>query len=353
VGLDGDLVFLAGSLVLGRDVHDAVGVDVEDDLDLRHAARRRRDAFEVELAEALVAGSDFALALQDVDGDGGLVVVGGRENLAGLGRDRRVLLDQLGHDATQGFDAERQRGDVEEQHVLDFALQYAALDGGADGDGFIGIDVLARFLAEDFLDLLLDLGHARLAADEDDVVDVADLAAGVLEGGDARRHGALDQFIDQRFELGTGDLQRQVLRTRSVGGDVGQVDFGLLAGRQFDLGLFGGFLEALQGQHVSLQVDAGFLLELVDDVVDQALVEVFAAEEGVAVGGQHFELLFAIDIGDFDDRDVEGAAAQVINGDLAVLAGRLVHAEGEGGCSRLVDDALDFETGDAAGILGG
>ena len=53
-------------------------------------------------------------------------------------------------------------------------------------------------------------------------------------------------------------------------------------------------------------------------VVDDALVEVFTAEEGVAVGGQHFELLLAIDVGDLDDRDVEGAAAEVIDGDLAV-----------------------------------
>ena len=64
VGLDGDLVFLAGALVLGRDVQNAVGVDVERDLDLRQAARRRRDAFQVELAQALVAGRDFALALE-------------------------------------------------------------------------------------------------------------------------------------------------------------------------------------------------------------------------------------------------------------------------------------------------
>jgi hypothetical protein len=88
--------------------------------------------------------------------------------------------------------------------------------------------------------------------------------------------------------------------------------------RQLDLGLFGGFLQALQGQHVLGQVDALFLLELADDVVDDALVEVFAAQEGVAVGRQHFELLFAVDVGDFDDGDVEGAAAQVIHGDLAV-----------------------------------
>src|SRR3546814_10688981 len=42
--LDADLLFLAGALILGVDVDDAVGVDVESDLDLRHAARRWRDA---------------------------------------------------------------------------------------------------------------------------------------------------------------------------------------------------------------------------------------------------------------------------------------------------------------------
>src|SRR5260370_27629500 len=35
-GLDPDLLFLAGRLVLGRHVDDAVGVDVEGDLDLPH-----------------------------------------------------------------------------------------------------------------------------------------------------------------------------------------------------------------------------------------------------------------------------------------------------------------------------
>src|SRR5438128_2943092 len=39
--LDPDLLLLAGRLVLGGDVDDAIGVDVERPLDLRHAARRR------------------------------------------------------------------------------------------------------------------------------------------------------------------------------------------------------------------------------------------------------------------------------------------------------------------------
>ena len=101
------------------------------------------------------------------------------------------------------------------------------------------------------------------------------------------------------------------------------------------------------------QVDALFLLELGDDVVDDALVEVFAAQERVAVGRQHFELLLAVDVGDLDDRDVERAAAQVIHGDLAVALFGLVQAEGQRGRGRLVDDALDVQAGDAAGVLGG
>jgi hypothetical protein len=79
----------------------------------------------------------------------------------------------------------------------------------------------------------------------------------------------------------------------------------------------------------SFQVQAVDLLELFDDVVDHALVEVFAAQEGVAVGRQHFELLLAIDVSDFDDRHVEGTAAQVIHGDLAVAFFGLVQAEGQ------------------------
>ena len=44
VALDFDLVFLAGGLVLGLHVQNAVDVDVEGDFDLRHAALGRRDA---------------------------------------------------------------------------------------------------------------------------------------------------------------------------------------------------------------------------------------------------------------------------------------------------------------------
>jgi hypothetical protein len=53
--LNPDALFLAARLVLGRDVDDTVGVDIEGDLDLRNAARRRRYADQIELAEQLAA----------------------------------------------------------------------------------------------------------------------------------------------------------------------------------------------------------------------------------------------------------------------------------------------------------
>ena len=70
----------------------------------------------------LLPRGHVALALQHVDRHRGLVVVGGREHLLRLGRDRRVLLDELGHHAAERLDAERQRRHVEQQHVLDVAL---------------------------------------------------------------------------------------------------------------------------------------------------------------------------------------------------------------------------------------
>ena len=57
------------------------------------------------------------------------------------------------------------------KHVFDVTGQYAALDGRTERDRLVRIDVAARLLAEEVLNLLLHLRHARLAADEDHLVD--------------------------------------------------------------------------------------------------------------------------------------------------------------------------------------
>jgi hypothetical protein len=124
------------------------------------------------------------------------------------------------------------------------------------------------------------------------------------------------------------------------------------AERQLDLRLLGGVLEALEDQLVAADVDAGVLLELGDEPLDDAVVEVVAAEVGVAVGRDDLDDV----LGDLEDRDVEGAAAEVVDRDDLLLGGAglaLAEAVGERGGGRLVDDALDLEAGDAAGVLGG
>ena len=168
----------------------------------------------------------------------------------------------------------------------------------------------------------------------------------VLQGLLARLDGALDQVVDQRFVFGARQLQRQMLRTGSVGGDVGQVDVRLRRARQLDLRLFSGLFQALQRELVLGQVNALLFLELGGEVFDEAHVEIFAAEEGVAVGRLDLEHAVA----DFENGDVEGAAAEVVDGDRAGFL--LVEAIGERRRRRLVDDAQHFEAGDLAGVLG-
>ncbi len=70
--------------------------------------------------------------------------------------------------------------------------QDAGLDRCADGDDLVGVHALMRGLAGQLLHLLLDGGHARHAADEDDVVDLGRRRIGhrLLDG----RDDALEQI---------------------------------------------------------------------------------------------------------------------------------------------------------------
>ena len=193
----------------------------------------------------------------------------------------------------------------------------------------------------------LHLGDAGRAADEDDLVDLRRVEFRVLERLHDRRRHALDQAVDQLLELGAGDRDLEVLRAGRVGGDERQVDVGLLGGAELLLRLLARLLEALQGHRVRAEVDALVGLEFVGDVVDQLLVEVVAAEVGVAVRADDAEDA----VGDFQDRDVERAAAEVEDADR--LLALLIEAVRQRRGGRLVDDPRDLEAGDLAGVFGG
>lgn len=78
-------------------------IQVELDLDLRLATRRRGDAGELKLSEEVVVLGESALALVHLDQDHRLVVGRRREDLRLAGGDLGVAGDELGHDTAGGF----------------------------------------------------------------------------------------------------------------------------------------------------------------------------------------------------------------------------------------------------------
>jgi hypothetical protein len=114
------------------------------------------------------------------------------------------------------------------------------------------------------------------------------------------------------------------------------------------LRLLGRLLEALQRHLVAPQVDAVLFLGELGDEVRRARCRSLAAEERVAVGRLHLEDAVA----DLDDRDVERAAAEVVDRHVSRCRGSATDAVGEGRRRRLVDDAVHVEAGDLAGVLG-
>mmetsp|Transcript_3865 Transcript_3865/g.11182 ORF Transcript_3865/g.11182 Transcript_3865/m.11182 type:complete len:276 (+) Transcript_3865:589-1416(+) len=112
-----DVGLAAAALVGGGHGQDAVGVNVELDLDLGHAAGRGGDAVQPEVTQRLVVLHELTLALQHVDLHGGLPVGGCAEGLRLGGGQSGVAGDKLGHHTAQGLQTQGQRGDVQQHDV--------------------------------------------------------------------------------------------------------------------------------------------------------------------------------------------------------------------------------------------
>ena len=85
---------------------------------------------------------------------------------------------------------------------------------------------------------------------------------------------------------------------------------------QRPLGPLGGGCRVGQRLRIGARIGAVLLLELLGDVIDDAIVPVLAAQAHVALDGQRLEALLR----QADQRHVEGAAAEVVDEDGAVPA---------------------------------
>ena len=140
-----------------------------------------------------------------------------------------------------------------------------------------------------------------------------------------------------------------MLRTASVRGDEGQVDLSLHGGGKLDLGFLCRIAKALKRHLIAFaaQIQPFFLLKLLYQPFHNALVNVVATQVGITIGGLHLNHAFA----DFQNRNIEGAAAEVVYSDSLVFL--LVQAVGQSSRRRLIDDALHIQAGNLTGVFGG
>mmetsp|Transcript_14351 Transcript_14351/g.28331 ORF Transcript_14351/g.28331 Transcript_14351/m.28331 type:complete len:716 (+) Transcript_14351:183-2330(+) len=345
---DGDLLRLARALVLGADLEDTVGIDLEGHLDLGHAAGGGGDAVELELAEEVVVLGHLALALIHLDEHTGLVVGVGREDLRLLAGDGGVALDELGHDTASSLDTEREGGHVEEEEVLGLLRvdtgEDGSLHGGAVGHGLVGVDRLVELLAvEEVLEELLHLGDTGGPADEHKLVHLVLLQGRVVENALDGAERLLEEVHAELLELGAGDGLREVGAVEE-GLDLDALLVGVGEGA---LGALDLAAELLHSLLVLGGVLARLLLEELEHVVHDAAVKVLATEMRVAVGGDDLEHTVV----DGEHRHIEGASAKVEDEDV-LLAALVVQTVGDGRGRGLVDDAEHVEARDGAGVLG-
>ena len=136
-----------------------------------------------------------------------------------------------------------------------------------------------------------------------------------------------------------------MLRPRCICRDERQIDIGLRHAGELDLRLLHRLYEALCAHLVLREVDAVLLFEFLDHPVHDLLIEIIAAEHGVAVRRLDFENTFT----EFEDRDVECTAAEVEYEDGLVLI--FIETVRERRCCRLIDDAQHLESRNLPRVL--
>jgi len=181
----------------------------------------------------------------------------------------------------------------------------------------------------------------RGAADEDHFVNLFSRDAGVGHAVAARAQRLVDDRRDELLQHLAGDFAT-VAAALVVEGDGGGGERGELV-----FGVDDGAAQGLHGDLVAGEIGAPFGGDVFERDAQQEIIEIVAAEMRVAIGGQHFKDAVV----ELQNRDVERAAAEIINSHNAVLP--LVDPVGQRGRGGLVDQTHHLQPGDAAGVLGG
>ena len=135
------MLLFAGTKILSGYIYDTVCIDIEGNLNLRNTSSCRKNTVQTELAKSLVVAGEFTLTLYNVDIYCFLVISCGREDLALLGRDGGVSLDQSGSNTAHGLDGQGQRGYIQKKDITcaSVACKLTTLDSCTDGYALIRV----------------------------------------------------------------------------------------------------------------------------------------------------------------------------------------------------------------------
>ena len=156
----------------------------------------------------------------------------------------------------------------------------------------------------------------------------------------------VEQIGDKLVELCTCDVHIEMNGAVCIHRDEGKIDVcGSHAGK-LNLCLLCCFFKPLLRHAVVAKVNSVGLFKFLCNIVDKTIVEIIAAETVVAGSCKNFKHAVA----DFEDGNIERAAAKVVNQDLLVVF--LIHTVCKSRRSGFVDDTENIKACNLACVLG-
>ena len=217
---------------------------------------------------------------------------------------------------------------------------------GPQRHDFVGIQFDVRLAIEKLCHRAADQRRAGGAAHEHDFVHVRTLELGVRQRLFEGPHGAVNDGANEGVERTACEFMNEYLAVRQY-----QTKCGRLGFRKLMLHVDQLLAKLLREFAVRRKVDCIMLKNQFVDMSLEQIVNVIAAQMGIAVGREDLIDVAVAGGNEFEDRNIERAAAKVVDGDFAALL--FMQAVGECGGGWLVDETQNFEASDLAGIFGG
>mmetsp|Transcript_33377 Transcript_33377/g.45689 ORF Transcript_33377/g.45689 Transcript_33377/m.45689 type:complete len:468 (-) Transcript_33377:106-1509(-) len=288
-----------------------------------------------------------AFSFENLDSHTVLVVLVSGKDLRFLGGDKGSTVNQRGHDSANSLNTQSQRGDIKKDNFLSGLIlgKNTSLDSGTISDSFIGVNTTVRFLSvEEIFQELLDLGDTSGSSDQNNFVNLTLRQLGVLQSLLNRLQSLLKEIHVEFLELGTRQSQRQVFTLA----EALDFDLSLMLLRQSSLGTLRFTSKFLDGFLVLGTIHTSLLLELLQKVLHDSLIKIFASKMSITSSRKDFKDTRV----NGQNRNIKSTTTKIVNHDVLFLV-FLIKSISNRSSGRLVDDSKNVQTGNGTSVLGG